>query len=71
MTSAPFLHVYHPEISRARTISKSGRGIFRQVMDVITESNRRKAEREIGRFIQNNGGQLTDDIERAIERRFL
>jgi hypothetical protein len=35
------------------------------------ESRQRQADREIGRYIRDNGGRLTDNIEREIERRFL
>jgi hypothetical protein len=47
------------------------RGFFRRILDAIADANRRKAEREIGRFIQRNGGKFTDSMERSIERAFL
>lgn len=47
------------------------RGFFRRILDAIADADRRKAEREIGRFIQRNGGKFTDSMERSIERTFL
>jgi hypothetical protein len=37
----------------------------------MIESRQREADREIARYIRDNGGRLTDNIEREIERRFL
>ena len=47
------------------------RGLFRRIIDAIAASNRRKAEREIARFIARNGGRITDSLEREIERTFF
>jgi hypothetical protein len=46
------------------------RSLFLRIIDAVTASNRRKADREIARFIERNGGTLTDDLERSIERSF-
>jgi hypothetical protein len=37
----------------------------------MAASRQRQVDREIARFIRDNGGRLTDTIEREIERRFL
>jgi hypothetical protein len=36
----------------------------------IAASRRAEAEREIARFIESQGGRLTDEVEREISRRF-
>jgi hypothetical protein len=36
----------------------------------IAASRRAQAEREIARFIESQGGRLTDEVEREISRRF-
>ncbi len=46
------------------------RNLFLRIADAIGESNRRKAEREIARFIEWNGGRLTDRLERDLVQRF-
>jgi hypothetical protein len=71
MTFATLSHPLCAEVGSALTVAGPRRGIFRQVIDAVADSNRRKAEREIARFIQHNGGRITDDLERAIERKFL
>jgi hypothetical protein len=43
---------------------------LRRFLDRMAESRQRAAEREIGRFLQRNGGHLTDELEREISRRF-
>jgi dephospho-CoA kinase len=43
-------------------------GFFSRVVEALAASNRRRAEREIARFIVRNGGKITDDLEREIER---
>ena len=46
------------------------RGSFwRRLVDAVAESNRRRAEREIARYL--GGAKFTDETEREIERRFL
>ncbi len=45
-------------------------GFWTRLHNSITLSRQRAAEREIGRFVQQHGGQLTDEIEREISRRF-
>jgi hypothetical protein len=37
----------------------------------MIESRQRQVDREIARFIHDNGGKFTDNTEREIERRFL
>jgi hypothetical protein len=45
-------------------------GMLLRIVTALRESRRRAAEREIERFIQRNGGRLTDELEREISRRF-
>ncbi len=44
------------------------RGLFLRFIDAFAEANQRKAEREVAEYIRRNGGALTDDLERSIER---
>ena len=48
-------------------------GIFAFVVTVVRtlrERHQRALERQIGTFVENRGGRITDDIERQIARRF-
>jgi len=47
------------------------RGLFFRILDAIEASNKRRAEREIARYLGTLGDKFTDDAEREIERRFL
>ena len=47
------------------------RNLFNQFVDAMIAARRRQVEREIGRYLRDTGGKLTDDVERTIERRFL
>ncbi len=50
---------------------RSERSLFLRLVDTIETANRRRAEREIARYLDTTGGKITDDIEREIARRFL
>ena len=43
---------------------------LRKVLEVLLSSRQRDPDCEVARFIRRNGGQLTDEIEREISRRF-
>jgi hypothetical protein len=45
------------------------RNLFLRIVDTIGEANRRKAEREIARFVTLHGGRITDSVERSIGER--
>ena len=45
-------------------------GLWTRIHNSIVLSRQRSAEREIGRFIELHGGQMTDEMEREISRRF-
>jgi hypothetical protein len=47
-----------------------GHGLLARAIDALREANQRKAACEVARFIERNGGQLTDDLEREISQRF-
>jgi hypothetical protein len=53
------------------TEPKTGRGVLRRLLDAMTASRTRQAEREIARYLAHTGGKFTDESEREIERRFL
>ena len=50
----------------ARTARKP---IWRRVYDTFVESQQRRAEREVARYLANHGGLLTDEMEREIMQR--
>jgi hypothetical protein len=45
--------------------------IFRRLSAAVIESRRRRAEREIARYLARSGMKLTDAAEREIERHFF
>jgi hypothetical protein len=45
-------------------------GLWTRIHNSIVLSRQRAAERDIGRFIELHGGQMTDEMEREISRRF-
>ena len=47
------------------------RTLFGQFINAMMVARMRAAEREIGRYLNANGGKFTDEAEREIERRFL
>jgi hypothetical protein len=51
--------------------ASNGRRLLRRFFDAMMASRQRQVDREIARYIRDNGGRLTDNIEREIERRFL
>lgn len=42
---------------------------WRRLFDALMESQQRRAEREIARYLASHGGLLTDDMEREMMRR--
>ena len=50
---------------------RSKPGFFARLIEAIAASRQRQADREIARYIQQNGGKLTDDLELRIEQRIL
>ena len=65
------LVVARQELALTPTFERPRRGLLRRLVDAMVASRQRQAEREIARFLQANGGRLTDNLEREIERRFL
>jgi hypothetical protein len=51
--------------------ARAQRGLLRRLFDAIEQSNMRRAEREIERYMRISGFKFTDETEREIERRFL
>lgn len=47
------------------------RAFWLRLLDAVAESNKRKAEREIARYLGAPGARFTDETEREIERRFF
>jgi hypothetical protein len=45
------------------------KSLWRRFADAFVQSQQRRADREIARFLANHGGLLTDDMEREIMRR--
>ena len=58
--------------SETKAASREKRpSLLKRMANALAQSRRRKAEAAIGRFIQANGGTLTDNLEREIGRRFI
>ena len=56
--------------SAAQAMEQAPRkAIWRRLFDSIIESQQRRAEREVARYLASHGGLLTDDMEREIMRR--
>jgi hypothetical protein len=55
----------------APVAEKAPRKLWRRVFDALIESQQRRADREIARFLASNGGLLTDDAEREMMRRLM
>jgi hypothetical protein len=45
------------------------KSFWRRLFDALMESQQRRAEREIARYLASHGGLLTDDMEREMMRR--
>ena len=63
---------YNPT-KRSATVKAIGilRRIFGAMLDAMHESRRRQAEREIANFVARQGGRMTDNLEREMERRLF
>lgn len=46
------------------------RNLWKRIADSVYTAQRRRTEAEIARFIERNGGVITDDVERQISQRF-
>ena len=60
-----------PRIAEFKQTRPTRRSFWRRLADAIAESNKRKAEREIARYLGGAGAKFTDETEREIERRFI
>ena len=45
-------------------------GLFASIWDRLAHSRQRRVDSEVGQFLASHGGQLTDDLERQISRKF-
>ena len=52
-----------------QAVRPARRSFWHRLLDAVAESNKRRAEREIARYL--GGAKFTDETEREIERRFL
>jgi hypothetical protein len=55
-----------PQPVRATGLS----GLFTALVNRVTLSRQRRVDSEVGEFLASHGGQLTDDLERQISRKF-
>ena len=46
------------------------KGVFASIAARITMARQRRIDGEVGKFLESHGGQLTDDLERQISRKF-
>ena len=47
----------------------AGKSLWRRFVDTLIETQQRRADREIARFIASHGGLFTDDVERQLMQR--
>ena len=59
------------DLAPTHAVASNGRGLLLRFFDAMMASRQRQVDREIARFIHDNGGKFTDNTEREIERRFL
>ena len=64
--SATFSHV--EKLSARAESGAAKRGFFSRVLAFIVEAREREAERKIAQLAQMNGGMMTDQLERDIDR---
>ena len=62
--------LYHDFTATADAATAKSPSIWARMIEAVAASRQRKAERAVERFIAQNGGQLTDDLERRISRKF-
>jgi len=59
---------FAPEVPETAVRRPPRRGFFARVLDAVTESRQRQAEREIARILQLQGGKFTDETDRLISK---
>lgn len=52
-------------------VQPARKSIWRRMFEAMVESQQRRADREIARFLVNHGGLLTDDMEREMMQRLM
>ena len=55
--------------ARPETEKAPRKSFWRRFGDALIESQQRRADREIARFLASHGGLITDEMEREIMRR--
>ena len=63
--------VHHDEFTgyyRAAKHARAHKGLLQRIFDALYDSQLRRAEKDIGRYVARSGGRLTDDIERRMMR---
>ncbi len=64
MSTTTYTHQYAG--TDTATATSPRKSFWRRVFDRLIESQQRRADREIARFLESHGGMLTDDMERQI-----
>lgn len=59
---------YFPASERPTRVAPAKPGLYDRFVRMLIEHQRRRAEREIARFIHNSGDRMTDSLERDIEQ---
>ena len=54
----------------AKASAKGLTGLLTSIVERLALSRQKRVDLEVGEFIESHGGQLTDDLERQISRRF-
>ncbi|WP_210485991.1 hypothetical protein [Microvirga antarctica] len=74
MSIASPVAAYFEATTAARAVTPSlaarAKALVSGIVEAISLANERRAHREIGRFIVNNGGVFNDTIERQLGERF-
>lgn len=59
------------DLDLTQTPVRTRPSLWHKLLASMMASRQGQAEREIARYLRNQGGKFTDDAEREIERRFL
>ena len=64
---------YITETDAAKEVAKTADkpGLWRRLLDSMIESRQRQVDRQIARYLAQQGGRLTDEGEREITRQLM
>ena len=59
----------HHDLAPYSRVNPAKPSLLRRLFDAVIDARQRDANRTVARFLAHSGGQLTDDVERAMTRR--